>query len=95
MRLVALLVVAGCGRSNFDLADASSIVLPELLQAQANTNLDSDTIGVGLLPTRAGSLLVVGTLCFNIGAVAEPVAGITDNASKVSHRRAGGDAFCA
>ncbi len=52
---------------------------PELVQVSTGSALSTSDATVGLAPTRAGGLIVIATLNFNIGATAETVASITDD----------------
>lgn len=92
MTRAALLFLAACGRIGFEpqasidssldgeLATDAFVARPELVQARGLRLGGPSTMAIGLAPTRAGSLLVVGTLNFNINAIAEPTVSITDDA---------------
>jgi hypothetical protein len=91
--VLALSVLAGCGRLSFDRATSEVMddarmgdsatdaarPLPRLLQSASSEQLDSLVATVVLdQPTQAGSLLVVATLNYNLGDVA-PLTTVTSD----------------
>ncbi len=87
MRWVALLLVAACGRADFDprTDDASSgdgtalvdavFATPHIVQTQ-DDDTGTASVVVPISPTNAGDLLVVGTGSWGSGM---PVVGVTDD----------------
>lgn len=89
--VLLVLVLAACGRLGFDpqaSADAAvgetdasdaAVARPEVVQVRTANNADGTAITVNLDPTRAGGLIVIATLCFNIGATFQPVLSVVDD----------------
>lgn len=91
IRAALPLLLAACGRLEFDpqaSADATTgetdasdafVARPELVQTMTANNTGAASLMVNLAPTRAGGLIVIATLCYNISATAEPVLSIADD----------------